>query len=106
MTQNRAVSHRAHRNYPGSRRADVAGGVNNLGLGGFLLCLPATRPRRQPPEDAARYAVKVKLLPVPQSTSFSGISRLARSMKFCPLQCIGITCSRSNFLSSAITCPR
>ena len=45
------------------------------------------------------------MLPVPQSTSFSGISRLARSMKFCPLQCIGMTCSRSNFFSSAIPLP-
>jgi hypothetical protein len=52
------------------------------------------------------YAVNVKVLPVPQSTSFSGISRLAKSMKFCPLQCMGITCSRSNFFSSAITLAR
>ncbi len=55
---------------------------------------------------AACYAVKVKLLPVAHSTSFSGISCLARSMKFCPLQCIGNTCSISNFFSSAITCRR
>jgi hypothetical protein len=52
------------------------------------------------------HAVNVKVLPVPQSTSFSGISRLARSMKFCPLQCMGMTCSRSNFFSSAITFAR
>ena len=70
-------------------------------------------PRRRRPnpllyryKSAARYAVNVKLLPVAQSTSFSGISCLARSTKFCPLQCIGSTCSRSNFLSSAITLRR
>jgi hypothetical protein len=44
----------------------------------------------------------VKLLPVPHSTSFSGISLLARSTKFCPLQRIGITCSRSNFYLAEI----
>jgi hypothetical protein len=44
--------------------------------------------RRKLPEAQA---VKVKLLPVPHSTSFSGISFAARSTKFCPLQCIGIT---------------
>src|SRR5271166_3789108 len=49
------------------------------------------------------HAVKVKLLPVAHSTSFSGISCLASSTKFTPLQCIGSTCSRSNFLNSAIT---
>ncbi len=49
-------------------------------------------------------AVNVKLLPVAHSTSFSGISCFARSTKFWPLQCIGITCCISNFASSAITC--
>lgn len=44
-----------------------------------------------PAYPATAQAVNVKLLPVPQSTSFSGISLPARSMKFCPLQCIGIT---------------
>ena len=51
-------------------------------------------------------AVNVKRLPVVQSTSFSGISCFARSTKFCPLQCIGSTCPRSNFFSSAMTCRR
>jgi hypothetical protein len=40
----------------------------------------------------------VKRLPVVQSTSFSGISCLARSTKFWPLQCIGRTVLELEFL--------
>jgi hypothetical protein len=40
---------------------------------------------------------------VVQSTSFSGIACLAKSMKFWPLQCIGRTCSRSKFFNTAFT---
>ena len=50
-----------------------------------------------------RQALKLKLLPVPQRTSFSGITFRARSTKFWPLQCIGMTCSMSNLFSPAIT---
>ena len=46
--------------------------------------------------------VNAKLLPVLHSTSFSGISFVARSTKFGPLQCIGITCSRWNFYLAEI----
>jgi hypothetical protein len=58
------------------------------------------KPARRAPSG---YATNWKLLPVVQSTSFSGISCFARSMKFVPLQCMGNTCSRSNLFNSAIT---
>jgi hypothetical protein len=58
--------------------------------------------RKGDAKNCAARAVNVKLLPAPHSTSFSGISLLARSTKFCPLQRIGLTCSRWNFYLAEI----
>src|SRR5262249_29630646 len=51
----------------------------------------------------ASQPVNVYRLPVVHNTSFSGISCLARSEKFWPLQCMGRTWAKSNFFNSAIT---
>jgi hypothetical protein len=52
------------------------------------------------------HAAKVNWLPVVQRTNACGISRLANSRKFEPLQCIGKMCSTSSVFSSAMTLPR
>lgn len=56
--------------------------------------------------SAFGYAPKVNWLPVVHSTRACGISILARSMKFWPLQCMGNTCSTSSALRPAMTCFR
>ena len=79
---------------------------DKVGVRGFIQGESAELAMTKALSAAGSQAVKVNLLPVAHSTSFSGISFFASSMKFVPLQCIGSTCSRSNFLSSAITCRR
>lgn len=49
------------------------------------------------------HAPKVSWLPVVHSTRACGISILAKSMKSCPLQCMGNTCSTSSALRPAMT---
>ena len=76
-------------------------GRSKPGHDGGRLSLPPVEGFIVP--QSLRHAVKVKLLPVAHSTSFSGISCLASSTKFAPLQCIGSTCSSWNLFNSAIT---
>ena len=54
----------------------------------------------------ARYALKVRRLPVEVWMTLFGIWARASSMKLSPLQCIGMSTSGSSFLISAMTCLR